>query len=123
MKKTLKTVIITIGVLLICGFFLRGKISHKKFDSDKWKNSDLNSEENWSLRWDMMNSLRNNHDLVGMQKNEIVSLLGKPDDSTSGKENRIVYGLGYTHLGINTGALYINLNNKEIVTKISVIQG
>lgn len=123
MKKTLKTVIITIGVLLICGFFLRGKIPHEKFDSDKWKNSDLNSEENWSLRWDMMNSLRNNHDLVGMQKNEIISLLGKPENSISGKENQIVYGLGYTHRGINTGVLYINLNNKGIVTKINVIQG
>jgi len=123
MKKILKTVIIAIGILLICGLFLRGKIPHEKFDSDKWKNSDLNSEENLSLRWDMMNSLRNNHDLVGMQKNEIISLLGKPDDSFSGKENWIVYNLGYAHHGINTGALYINLNNKGIVTKISVIQG
>lgn len=48
--------------------FTGGKIPHEKFDSDKWKNSNLNSEDNWSLRWDMMNSLRNNHNLVGMQK-------------------------------------------------------
>lgn len=123
MKKILKPVIITIGILLICGFFLRGKISHKKFDSDKWKNSDLNSEENWSLRWDMMNSIRNNHDLVGMQKNEIISLLGEPDDSTSEKENHMYYYLGFSHQGINTGNLYLNLNYKGIVTKISVIQG
>jgi len=123
MKKILKPVIITIGILLICGFFLRGKISHKKFDSDKWKNSNLNSEDNWSLRWDMMNSLRNNHNLVGMQKNEIISLLGEPDDSTSEKENHMYYYLGFSHQGINTGNLYLNLNYKGIVTKISVIQG
>ena len=40
-------------------FFLRGKISGEKFESQNWKTANMNSEENWSLRWDMMNDLRN----------------------------------------------------------------
>lgn len=122
MKNSLKTAMSIIVVLFICSFFIRGKISHEKFDSDKWKNSNLNSEENWSLRWDMMNSLRNNHDLIGMSEKEIINLLGKPDESFP-KEKTYIYSLGYSHKGINTGFLSLKLNNKGIVTGINVQQG
>lgn len=121
MKNTLKTAISIIVVLFIYSFFIRGKISHEKFDSDKWKNSNLNSEENWSLRWDMMNSLRNNHDLIGMSEKEIINLLGKPDDSFSIK-NSCMYSLGYSHRGINTGSLIVYFKNNK-VEKIAVSQG
>lgn len=81
MKKfyTIATVIIliTIGV-----FLLKGKIIHKKLDSYVWKTANLNKEENWSLRWDMINALRNRYRLVGMTKKEIVELLGKTDSIT-----------------------------------------
>ena len=63
--------------IIICGFGLRGKISGEKFDSKKWKTADLTLEDNFSLRWDMMNSLRNNYDLIGMSKSKIITLLGK----------------------------------------------
>ena len=47
MKAKILNYLIIIGLLLSsCG-----QISHAKFDSDKWKNSDLNTEENWDLRW------------------------------------------------------------------------
>lgn len=119
----MKNTIIIIGILLISGVLLRGKIPHEKFDSDEWKNSDLNLEKNWSLRWDMMNSLRNNHDLVGMSKNEVIRLLGKPDDSSSEKENFMYYYLGYSHKGINTGSLTLKLNRQGEVINIKVWQG
>lgn len=60
MKAKISNYFIIIGLLLSsCG-----QISHTKFDSDKWKNSDLNTEENWDLRWEMMNDLRNKYELV-----------------------------------------------------------
>ncbi|MNY50986.1 hypothetical protein D3C86_1865410 [compost metagenome] len=70
----------------------------------------------------MMNSLRNNHDLIGMSEKEIINLLGKPDESFP-KEKTYIYGLGYSHKGINTGSLRLKLNNKGIVTGINVQQG
>lgn len=118
MKKINVIIIIAIAIT-ICGFGLRGKISGEKFDSKKWKTADLTLEDNFSLRWDMMNSLRNNHELVGMPKSEIISLLGNEGFTT---ENTFRYDLGYTHTGINTGSLIITFDN-GIVSEISVWQG
>jgi len=53
MKAKILNYFIIIG-LLVCSC---GQISHATFDSDKWKNLDLNAEENWDLRWKMMNDL------------------------------------------------------------------
>lgn len=109
-------------VLLIIGIgciSFRGKITYEEFDSNKWKNSDSNLEENWSLRWDMMNSLRNNYDLVGMKKAEILKLLGNPDNITNGD---LYYYLGYSHTGINTGSLTIAFS-KGVVVSTKVLQG
>ena len=111
-----------LNYLFIIGLLLSscGQISHAKFDADKWKNSDLGAEENWDLRWKMMNDLRKNHELVGMKKAEIVKLLGKPDSEMN---SEFSYNLGMTGTGINTGHLTIIFNDNEIVEKINVHQG
>ena len=120
MKKINQITLILI-VIIICGFGLRGKISGEKFDSKKWKTADLNLEDNWSLRWDMMNSLRNNNNLIGMSKSKVINLLGKPDEGFT-TENTFRYYLGYSHSGINTGSLVVTFRN-GIVSGISVLQG
>lgn len=120
MKKPL-VILILFFSLIFCGFGLRGKLSGEKFESEKWKTSDLNDENNQSLRWDMMNSLRNNHNLIGMSKKEIISLLGKPDENFA-NEKTFRYYLGYSHTGINTGSLIIEFEN-GIVKNYSVWQG
>ena len=113
MKVKISNYFIIIGLLLSsCG-----QISHAKFDAEKWKNSDLNTEKNWDLRWKMMNDLRKNHELVGMKKAEIEKLLGKPDSETN---SEFRYYLGMTGKGINTGSLTITFNKNEIVEKINV---
>jgi hypothetical protein len=68
-----------------------------------------------------MNSLRNNYDLIGMSKSEIITLLGKPDEGFT-TENTFRYYLGYSHTGINTGSLIVTFDN-GIVSGISVWQG
>ena len=108
----------TIGLLILIGFALKGRVTHEKFDSEKWKNW-TESETEWSLRWDMMNSLRNNYDLKGMSKNEILKLLGEPESKT---KNEFGYYLGYSKRGINTGRLTIKFDNNK-VTDFSVWDG
>ena len=117
-KKT-KIAILLFSILIITGFSLRGKISGEKFDSEKWKNWE-NTEEEWSLRWDMMNSLRKNYELKGMTKNEIHKLLGKPDSET---KNELSYYLGYSHNGINTGRLTLYFNENNTVIDFDVWDG
>lgn len=118
MKKLRLPLIVVI--LILSAFLLRGKITHEKFDSELWKTANLNSEENVSLRWDMMNDLRNKHKLVGMTKKEIIELLGDAGDTTS---SEFSFYLGYSKTGINTGTLLITFNDKNIVTDIKVWQG
>jgi predicted XRE-type DNA-binding protein len=107
-------------ILILSAVLIRGKIPHETFKSEIWKTANLNSEENMSLRWDMMNDLRNKHKLVGMTKNEIIKLLGVPEDTAS---SEFRYYLGYSKTGINTGTLIITFNDKNIVSKLRVWQG
>ena len=118
--KNLFKIIISIFIVFILAFLLKGKISGQKFNSELWKKSNLSEEKNWDLRWSMMNSLRNNYELNGKTKSEIFTLLGNPDNEFG---NEISYYLGYTGFGINTGTLIIRLNKNGIVENLNVHQG
>jgi hypothetical protein len=120
MKKWFKYIIGIFVILLVCGFTLSGKFTHENFDSKKWKHANLNSEENISLRWDMMNNLRNNYNLIGKTKLGIIRLLGNSEGNI---ENEMTYYLGYSKTGINTGKLTLTLDKKGIVINVNVWQG
>lgn len=95
---------------------LKGNIPHEQFDSKKWKNW---QETEWdgSLRWDMMNSLRNTYKLKGQTKTEITELLGTPNTET---DLEFGYYLGMAKSGIDTGHLTIKFNRNGIVTNYNV---
>ncbi len=109
-----------IAITIILTLNSCGQFSHQKFDSNKWKTSNLNLEENWDLRWKMMNDLRNNYSLIGKSKNEIEKLLGKTEIES---ENEFSYYLGMTGTGINTGRLIIYFDENSKVKQIKVTQG
>ena len=115
MKTRILKIIIIVLFLNSCG-----QISHQKFDANKWQNANLNLEENWDLRWRMMNDLRNNFDLEEKNKTEILKLLGKPDAETN---DNYLYNLGMTGTGINTGNLTIFFDQNNNVREIKVRQG
>lgn len=117
--KKLKLPVIVV-MLILSAYLVRGKFTHEPFNSELWKTANLNSEENMSLRWDMMNDLRNKHKLLGLTKDEIIKLLGTPEDST---KSEFRYYLGYSKTGINTGTLIITFNDKNVVLKLRVWQG
>ena len=120
MKRITKYGILVFGILILIGFALKGNITHEKFDSEKWKNW-TETEEKMSMRWDMMNSLRNNHQLKGKTKLEIIELLGKPDEGKSNLKYR--YFLGIAKHGIDTGSLIIKFNENNLVTEFYVWNG
>lgn len=116
----MKPAIIILLAIVLSSVISCGNIPHEKFDSEKWKHSNDTSEDTWSLRWDMMNDLRNNYTLVGKTRKQIIALLGKPDGDD---DTKISYYLGYSKTGINTGILTLFFDKDDKVSKISVWQG
>ena len=72
------------------------------------------------LRWDMMNSLRNQYQLKGMTEDNILDLLGVPERSGF---DSFYYYLGNTKTGMNTGSLNIEFDKERIVKNIHVWEG
>jgi hypothetical protein len=120
MKKVVKYGFLIFGIIILIGFALRGNIIHEKFDSEEWKNW---TETEWTatLRWDMINSLRNTHELKGKTKTEITELLGEPDEGKSDLKYR--YFLGMAKHGIDTGSLIIKFDENDLVTDFYVWHG
>ena len=122
MKKEIKYSLIVLGVItsIFFVFYLRSHITYEEFSSEKWKNW-IETENTSSLRWDMMNSLRNNHELKGKTKQEIIELLGEPNEDKTNVSFR--YYLGMAKHGIDTGSLVIKFDEKDIVVSYYVWHG
>lgn len=116
MNKFLKYGSLTLLAVIFVAFFLKGRIPHETFDSERWKNWE-ETEAEWSLRWDMMNSLRNNHNLKGKTTEEIINLLGEPESKT---DKEFSYYLGMAKRGIDIGTLTILFDETGKVTKFKV---
>ncbi len=77
-----------------------------------------NQNLNGHYSWDMMNSLRNNHELRGKSKTEIIELLGIPETKN---ESEFGYYLGMsTKHGIDTGHLTIKFDKNGKVIEFNV---
>ncbi|MEM9000603.1 MAG: hypothetical protein AAGB24_10095 [Bacteroidota bacterium] len=112
--KIIRSVIVIL-VILIVGIYLTNRYTEPiPFDSEKWKTQ---SETEMSLRWDMMNSLRENYELKGMTKSEIINLLGEP---TQTYDSKLYYDLGPSKRGINYGYLEFTFSQNGLVEKYIV---
>jgi len=81
----------------------------------KWEDNEFTQK----LRWNMIDDLTKNYELIGKTKEEIIKLLGEPE---SEYDNEISYYLGLTGHGINTGSLLFSFEN-GIVISYRVRQG
>ena len=111
--------VLVLSISTLSVYLIQGKISAREFNSNEWKNwSD--DDRDFSRRWDMMNSLRNNYELKDKTKNEIIELLGEPDDKST---NEFTYNLGFAKKGIDTGALSIVFDSNGRVKSYNVRNG
>lgn len=113
--------ILVIGYVLFVATMLfspmvQDYVNRTGFDSGKWKNWE-ESENELTLRWDMVSDLTSNYELVGLTIQEVENLLGTPDQST---KNSYAYYLG--SLGIDTGTLFLTIEN-GVVTEYDVHRG
>ena len=117
-KKLIYIVLIIVSVISV-GYFLTNDKGEIEFNSEKWKNWS-ESEAEMSMRWNMIESLCENHKLNGKTKKEIIKLLGEPQIKTN---SEFYYHLGMSGFGINTGTLYLEFNKQNKVVKIDVWDG
>ncbi len=86
-------------------------VSRRDFDSVKWKEW-KETESTMFMRRNMVHDLTKQHDLVGMNRTEIIELLGKPN---SENKKTIGYDLGPTGSWIDYGWLSLSLNENSDV--------
>jgi hypothetical protein len=118
-KKYFITRLLLIITIVFFGFLMKGRITYESFNAVRWKNW-KETEFELSLRWDMMNSLRNTYNLKGKTKDEIINLLGQPDSQTNEEIN---YYLGVARRSIDTGNLIIRFNKEGKVLNFYVFRG
>ncbi|WP_339703464.1 hypothetical protein [uncultured Marixanthomonas sp.] len=106
MKKFLR---LTLFLIILTNVFIACS-SGTDFNSEKWKNW-KESEAELFLRWDMREDLVNNYDLIGMSTEQIIDLLGEPENWN---EKELRYYLGSSRRGINTGSLILQIKNDTI---------
>ena len=90
-----------------------------EFNSEHWKTW-VETEAECCIRWDMINSLKKQHKLIGMRSSEIIELLGDPDHESS---NELSYFLGMARRGIDTGSLRLILDSSGSVDRYVVSRG
>ena len=84
------------------------------FDAERWKAWEENNERDEELRWKMSSSLLRSERLFGLQRAEVLGLLGAPLSET---ENEVNYELGSTGFGMEYGILIISFDQENHVTK------
>ena len=112
MMKKLLFLLIPIAIISTC--FYSKHTDDIPFDSYKWKNW-VEQEHNFNMRKNMINSLKSNHELIGMTKKEIIDLLG---NNPSRNERDFHYFIGYG-MGINICTMDIIFDKNGFVTEVN----
>lgn len=126
MNKWLKAILITLGgaILILSAMFgltvyrlNQGTVDFKptSFDSQHWMFS--KPEMSWeSVRLKMVDDLVENHLKVGLQKSQIISLIGSPDETKYFNNYDMVYYLGRERnsIGIDSEWLVIKLQENKV---------
>jgi hypothetical protein len=84
------------------------------FDSEKWKNCKFNSEDGFSLRWDMSEDLIKNYGLIGKDTTDIFNLLGTEKLDCYNGKCIARYVLGGCRSGIDMGTLELTFENGKV---------
>ena len=79
---------------LVLLFFIASIVSYslislfeEPFDTDQWRS-------NWSVRHKMVDDLIESRLLIGKSKNEVLQLLGNPNNTSKGNKDFFTYKLG-----------------------------
>ncbi len=102
-------------LFLICFVETLTSCNNISFDSEKWKNCKINSEDGYSLRWDMSDDLIKNYGLIGKDTTYVFKLLGRETYELNANSFKVNYVLGGCRKGIDTGILELTFKNGKVV--------
>lgn len=105
--------------LLLACLFISGCGSQTPFDQRRWRNADLETRE----RAHMVASLLEAHPLKGMDRAEVVELLGPPTPTDKWEGTGMIYVLGPdgSLMAIDHEWLLIELDQEGRVTTFEVV--
>ncbi|GGG54646.1 hypothetical protein [Paenibacillus radicis (ex Gao et al. 2016)] len=92
-----KTVIALLGLLLLCA-------CQSQFTADSWASD---REKRSEMLSDLLNK---NNNLVGKTENEIIALMGKPEEKLDEPSSQYVYYLGRAGLGVDDSLLVLQFD-------------
>ena len=102
----------------VIGADLRDYLFPEPFDQECWQRFEADELNAGCSRWAMRHSLSREHDLVGMSRSEVVSLLGP-----TGNGRVVTYYMGMANHGINTGALELRFDGSDTVESYEFREG
>ena len=93
------------------------------FDSVKWKNKNL-EESGHPIRIQMVDDLIESGRLKNMSKDEVIELLGEPDDFSDDKISILMYWLGpeRSPISIDHEFLHIRFDSEQRVSEYEAVQ-
>ena len=93
------------------------------FDSDVWKNTPAEFSLE-STRLKMVDDFLDKYFIVGMSRDEVISLIGEPDQTEYFKSYEMVYMLGQetdSYFAIDSQWLVLDLNDSERVVSYNIV--
>ena len=102
--------------------FLDDGVNRKEFDSNLWKNTPAEHSLD-SMRLRMVDDFIQKYDLVGMSRDQIVQLLGDPDETNYFNAYDMVYMLGQeteSYTAIDSQWLLFDLSDSGEVTSYAI---
>ena len=103
--------------ILIYAFYPKDSIDHIPFNSQVWKNTPANHSLD-SIRLRMVKDFIEKNDVNSMSRNEVVTLLGEPDQTEYFTDYDLVYCLGQeseSYFGIDSEWLVFDINDSDQV--------
>ena len=93
-----------------------------KLDIEKWGNNALIYQKPY-IRLNMIDDVVKNHISKGLDKEEVIKILGKPTDTPYFREYDLVYWLGEekSFISIDSSWLVIELNNKNKISGYKLV--
>ncbi|MBT4530301.1 MAG: hypothetical protein HOC27_03775 [Phycisphaerae bacterium] len=125
----LKPKIISVLLIIIASIFigiwavLDDGVDQMPFESSAWKNNPtVFSLESVRLR--MVDDFLDTHNIIGMSREEVVLLLGEPDQTEYFKSYEMVYMLGQetdSYFAIDSQWLAIHVDGTAVVESIDIL--
>ena len=125
--KSKKTILISLVLVGLAFFsikvFFDDGIDQIYFDSDVWKKTPAEFSLE-STRLKMVDDFLDKYFIVGMSRDEVISLIGEPDQTEYFKSYEMVYMLGQetdSYFAIDSQWLVLDLNDSERVVSYNIV--